>query len=337
MPAAPAAQASPQGAEPRGGVSGMGQGAAEEGATPPEGFSIGHWTDAEGATGCTVVIPPAGSRGGVDVRGGGPGTRETDVIGPYAGTSEVTAVALCGGSAFGLAAADGVVRWLEENGHGYETPAARVPIVPAAVVYDLAEGDASARPEADAGYAACGAATEDTPERGRVGAGTGAAVGKIRGRERSTPAGTGYAVARSGAGETVAALAVVNAFGDVIGEDGTIVAGPRGEDGETLSTAGIIAGMKGPPDWTRLEERNTTLVCVMTDATLDKAACARVARMASGGVARAVDPVFSDVDGDVVFCLSSGEGETERFTPISIGTIAATVTAAAIRDSVSGG
>jgi L-aminopeptidase/D-esterase-like protein len=273
----------------------------------------------------------------VDVRGGGPGTRETDVIGPFAGTSEVTAVALCGGSAFGLAAADGVVRWLEENGHGYETPAARVPIVPAAVVYDLAEGDASARPEADAGYAACVAATEDTPERGRVGAGTGAAVGKIRGRERSTPAGIGYAVARSGAGETVAALAVVNAFGDVIGEDGTIVAGPRGEDGETLSTAGIIAGMKGPPDWTRLEERNTTLVCVMTDATLDKAACARVARMASGGVARAVDPVFSDVDGDVVFCLSSGEGETERFTPISIGTIAATVTAAAIRDSVSGG
>jgi L-aminopeptidase/D-esterase-like protein len=323
--AAPAAAARPE----------QGDVSAPE-AQPPAGFSIGHWTDQDGRTGCTVVIPPAGSRGGVDVRGGGPGTRETDVIGPFAGTSEVTAVALCGGSAFGLAAADGVVRWLEEHGHGYETPASLVPIVPAAVVYDLVEGDPRARPGPDAGYAACEAAAEGIPARHRVGAGTGCAVGKIRGRELSTPAGVGYAVARSGAGETVAALAVVNAFGDVIGEDGKILAGPRGEDGEMLSTAGIIAAMKGPPDWTRLEERNTTLVCVMTDATLDKAACARVARMASGGVARAVDPVFSDVDGDVVFCLSSGKGETERFTPISIGTIAATVTAAAIRDSVRG-
>jgi len=304
------------------------------GTEPPSGFAIGHWTDAEGATGCTVVIPPAGSRGGVDVRGGGPGTRETDVIGPFAGTSEVTAVTLAGGSAFGLAAADGVVRWLEEHGHGYETPAGLVPIVPAAVVYDLAEGNPRARPGPDAGYAACEAAGEGAPERHRVGAGTGSAVGKIRGRELSTPAGVGYAAARSGAGETVAALAVVNAFGDVIGEDGAVLAGPRGDGGEMLSTVDVITSMKGPPDWTRLEERNTTLVCVMTDAALDKAACARVARMASGGVARAVDPVFSDVDGDVVFCLSSGQGQTERFTPISIGTIAATVTAAAIRDSV---
>ena len=305
-----------------------------QGVKPPEGFSIGHWTDAKGATGCTVVIPPRGSRGGVDVRGGGPGTRETDVIGPFAGTSEVTAVALCGGSAFGLAAADGVVRWLEENGHGYETPAGRVPIVPAAVVYDLVEGDPGVRPDAAAGYAACEAAGNAVPERGRAGGGTGAAVGKIMGRERSSPSGVGYAAARSGSGETVAAMAVVNAFGDVLGEDGRVLAGPRDDDGELGSTAKLIAAMEGPPDWTRLEERNTTLVCVMTDATLDKAACARVARMASGGVARAVDPVFSDVDGDVVFCLSSGRGTAERFTPISIGTIAATVTAAAIRDSV---
>jgi L-aminopeptidase/D-esterase-like protein len=301
---------------------------------PPDGFVIGQWTDEVGATGCTVVIPPAGSRGGVDVRGGGPGTRETDVIGPFAGTSQVTAVALCGGSAYGLAAADGVGRWLEENGRGYETPAGLVPIVPAAVVYDLAEGDAGARPGPDAGYAACGAAAPGIPQRGRVGAGTGAAVGKIRGRERSVKAGVGYAAARSGSGETVAALAVVNAFGDVIGGDGGILAGPRAEDGEPRSTAALIAAMKGPPDWTKLEERNTTLVCVMTDASLDKAACARVARMATGGVARAVDPVFSDVDGDVVFCLSSGQEPTERFAPISIGTIAATVTAAAIRDSI---
>jgi L-aminopeptidase/D-esterase-like protein len=305
-------------------------------APPPDGFEVGHWTDSEGATGCTAVLAPPGTRGGVDVRGGGPGTRETDVIGALASTSEVTAVVLAGGSAFGLAAADGAVRWLEERGRGYTTTGGLIPIVPAAVIYDLAEGDPGARPGPDAGYAACEAAAGGVPERGRVGAGTGAAVGKILGRERSTPTGVGYAAATSGRGETVAVLAVVNAFGDVIGEGG-VLAGPREEHGEVGSTAQILAGMKEMPDWTQVEERNTTLVCVMTDAALDKPACSRAARMASGGVARAVDPVFSDADGDVAFCLASGEldgGHTERFTSISIGTIAATVTAAAIRDAV---
>ncbi len=336
MPAAPSSQAAAASDEVSRGVSGMAAASPEaaEPVRPPEGFLIGHSTNSAGATGCTAVIAPPGSRGGVDVRGGGPATRETDVIGPLAGTAEVTAVALTGGSAFGLAAADGVVHWLEESGRGYETPAGRVPIVPAASIYDLGTGDPGAHPGPDAGYAACAAASEGIPERGRVGAGTGAAVGKILGRERSVPAGVGYAAARSGRGETVAVIAVVNAFGDVLGEDGRVVAGPSGEEGQTVSTARLIAEMEGPPDWTNLEERNTTLVCVMTDATLDKAACTRVARMASGGVARAVDPVFSDADGDVVFCVSAGSGTTDRFTPISIGTIAATVTAAAIRDSV---
>ena len=305
-----------------------------EAVPPPEGFAIGHWTDSEGATGCTVVIPPPGTRGGVDVRGGGPGTRETEVIGPLAGTHEVTGVLFAGGSAFGLAAADGVVHWLEESDRGYETPAGRVPIVPAAVVYDLAEGDPGARPGPDAGYAACASAVPGVPQRGRVGAGTGSAVGKILGRERAAAVGVGYAAARSGRGETAAALAVVNAMGDVIGEDGGILAGPRGEAGEVLSTAELIAGMQELPDWVQLEERNTSLVCVMTDAALDKTACARVARMASGGVARAVNPVHSEVDGDVAFCLASGSGAADRFTVIAIGTIAATVTAAAIRDAV---
>lgn len=300
---------------------------------PPDGFLIGHWTDAEGVTGCTVVVPPPGSRGGVDVRGGGPGTRETDVIGPLAGTSEVTAVLLAGGSAFGLGAADGAMRWCEEHDRGYRTPAGRVPIVPAAVVYDLAEGDPGARPGPEGGYAACEAGVAGVPERGRVGAGTGAAVGKILGRRRSAPGGVGYAAARSGRGETVAAIAVVNAFGDVIGEDGEVLAGPRRGE-EMVSTAELIAAMKGPPDWTRVEERNTTLVCVMTDAALDKSACTRVARMASGGVARAINPAYSDVDGDVAFCLASGDGTTDRFSAIAVGTIAATVTAAAIRDAV---
>ena len=304
---------------------------------PPEGFAIGHWTDAVGITGCTAVIAPPGSSGGVDVRGGGPGTRETEVIGPLAGGAEVSAVMLSGGSAFGLATADGAMRWLDERGRGYVTPGGRVPIVPAAIIYDLVEGDAAARPDAAAGYAACDAATATVPQRGRVGAGTGAAVGKILGRDRATPAGIGYAAARAGTGETVAAIAVVNAFGDVIGADGRLLAGARGEDGEPVSTAATLAAMSEAPDWTVVEERNTTLVCVCTDAALDKPACTRVARMASGGVARAVDPVFSSVDGDVAFCLAAGRpsGPPDRFTAIAIGTLAATVTAAAIRDSVS--
>jgi L-aminopeptidase/D-esterase-like protein len=301
---------------------------------PPDGFSVGHWTDAEGSTGCTVVIAPRESRGGVDVRGGGPATRETDVIGPLAGTSHLTAVVLAGGSAHGLSAADGAMRWLEERGRGYSTPGGLVPIVPAAAVYDLAEGDAGARPGAEAGYEACEAARGGVPERGKLGAGTGAAVGKILGREHSAASGVGYAAARSGRGETVAALAVVNAFGDVIGADGAVLAGPRGEGGEMRSTARLIAEMEAPPDWTGFAERNTTLVCVMTNAGLDKPACTRVARMASAGVARAVDPVHSDVDGDVAFCVASGPPTQDRFTSIAIGTIAATVTAAAIREAV---
>jgi L-aminopeptidase/D-esterase-like protein len=303
---------------------------------PPAGFAIGHWSDERGVTGCTAVIAPPGSRCGVDIRGGGPGTRETDVIGPLAGTAETTAIVLTGGSAYGLAAADGVMRWLEERGRGYETPGGLVPIVPAAVIYDLVEGDPSARPDADSGRAACEAAREGVPERGRVGAGTGAAVGKILGRERATQAGVGYAAARTGRGHMVAALAVVNAFGDVVGADGTPIAGARGDGGEIVSTAKTLARMESAPDWRKVEERNTTLVCVMTDAPLDRAACTRVARMASGGVARAVDPVFSSVDGDVAFCLSSGPTPDpgDRFASIATGAVAATVTAAAIRDSV---
>ncbi|MDX6582990.1 MAG: hypothetical protein QOI10_2174 [Solirubrobacterales bacterium] len=301
---------------------------------PPEGFLIGHWTDAAGVTGCTAVIAPPGARGGVDVRGGGPGTRETDVIGPLAGTAEVTAVCLTGGSAFGLGAADGVMRWCEENGRGYATPGGLVPIVPAAVIYDLATGDPRARPDAAAGYAACKAAAEGVPERGRVGGGTGAAVGKIAGRESATPTGLGYAAATTGLGHRVAAIAVVNAFGDVIGADGAVLAGIRPGADRPASTAAAIAAMTELPDWTKLEERNTTLVCVMTDAPLDKPACSRVARMASAGVARAIDPVFSDVDGDVAFCIASGMPvAADRFVGLAVGTLAATVTAAAIRDA----
>ena len=299
---------------------------------PPAGFAIGHWTDSAAATGCTVVIPPAGARCGVDIRGGGPGTRETDVISPLAGSHEVSAVMLSGGSAFGLAAADGAARWLEERGRGHPTPGGVVPIVPAAILYDLAEGDSRVRPGPEQGYAACEAAHEGIPERGRVGAGAGAAVGKILGREHSTPSGIGYAAIRIGTGEMVAALAAVNAFGDVLAADGEVLGGPRAKG--VARSAEYVIGMEGPPDWTRVEERNTTLVCVLTDAGLDQAACARTARMAGGGVARAVDPVFSDLDGDVVFCVSSGEPRDDRFLGLAVGTAAAAVTAEAIRDGV---
>jgi L-aminopeptidase/D-esterase-like protein len=299
----------------------------------PEGFLVGHWSDPDAATGCTVIIPPVGSRCGVDIRGGGPGTRETDVIGAGAAPHEASAVLLSGGSAFGLAAADGVMAWLEEHGRGHPTPAGTVPIVPAAVIYDLAEGDAAVRPGPEEGRAACEAASAD-PGSGRIGAGTGAAVGKILGRERACPAGIGVAAATTGRGERVAALAVANAFGDVLAKDGSLIGSARDEAGEPVPAAAAIAAMEVPPDWSRIEERNTTLVCVLTDAGLDAAACARVARMASAGVARAVEPVFSDLDGDVVFCLSAGEPRVDRFSALAVGTVAAAVSAEAIRAAV---
>lgn len=301
--------------------------------SPPPGFAIGHWTAPDAATGCTVILSPEGSRAGVDVRGGGPGTRETEIIDPLANPEEATAVLFSGGSAHGLAAADGVMRWCEEHGRGYRTPAGLVPLVPAAVIYDLAAG---VRPDAESGYAACEAAAEGVPTRGAVGAGRGAAVAKALGRERAAPGGVGYAAARTGAGETVAAVAVVNATGDVLAEDGTILAGPRGDGGETPRSADLLAAVEGPPAWTEGlgERQGTTLVCVLTDAGLDKAGCAKIARMASAGIARAVDPVFTPFDGDIVFCLASGPVDPGPWLIARVGTVAASVVGVAIRDGV---
>jgi L-aminopeptidase/D-esterase-like protein len=299
----------------------------------PEGFAVGHWSDPVGGTGCTVVIPPPETPGGVCVHGGGPGTRETDTLRPLANAQEANAILITGGSAFGLAAADGVVRWLEDHDRGYFTPYGRVPLVPAAVIYDLPSGEGKVRPGAEQGYAACEAASGGVPERGAVGAGTGATVGKLLGRERSRQGGVGYAALVTGTGHTVAAVATVNAVGDVIDEDGSVLAGPRGEEGESVRGAELIAAMKQPPEF-RVPEGNSTPVCVCTDATLDKRQCSIVARAATAGLGRAVDPVFTPVDGDVVFCLASGRGEHDQFAPFQIGAAAATVTAAAIRDAV---
>jgi L-aminopeptidase/D-esterase-like protein len=297
----------------------------------PEGFVVGHWSDPKGKTGCTVVIPPAGTTGGVWIQGGGPGTRETDTLSPLSRSEEASAVLLTGGSAFGLAAADGVARWLEEHERGYMTPAGRVPLVPSAVIYDIAAGDPKARPGPEEGYAACEAASGGVPERGGVGAGAGATVAKLLGRERAPAGGVGYAAARTGAGDLVAAIAVANGVGDVIDADGSVLAGATGEEPQRGSEA--LAAMEEMPEL-KVPEGNTTLVCVCTDAALDKRGCGMVARAATAGIARAVDPTFTPVDGDLAFCLASGSGEPPPFAPIQLGAIAATLTAAAIRDAV---
>lgn len=300
----------------------------------PEGFSVGHWSDPEGLTGCSVVIPPPGTRGGVWLQGGGPGTRETDTLNPLSRSEEASAVLLTGGSAFGLAAADGVVRWLEQHEMGYWTPAGRVPLVPSAVIYDLASGDPKSRPGPEEGYAACEHAHSGVPERGAVGVGTGATVAKLLGRERGSAGGFGYGAIRTGPGETVAAAAAVNAAGDVIAEDGSVLAGPRADDGEKARGVDHLVAMEQAPEF-RAPEGNTTLVCVCTDATLTKRECGMVARAATAGIARAVDPTFTPVDGDVVFCLASGTaGESRPHISLQIGAAAATATAAAIRDAV---
>ena len=306
----------------------------------PEGFAVGHWSDLESRTGCTVVIPPAGTRGAVEVRGGGTGSRELEALSPLANAEGPTGVLLTGGSAFGLAAADGVVRWLEERGLGRPTPVGVIPLVPAAVVFDLAEGDPGRRPGPEEGYAACEAAAGGVPKRGRIGVGTGAAVGKVLGRERATQGGVGYAAARLAGGETVAAIAVANASGDVIGEDGEVLGGPHGDRGELLRSAEMIPDMPQLPAWALRPGQNTTLACVCTDAALDKRSCGIVARAASAGIARAVDPAFTPLDGDVVFCVASGSGPPSAPGPGAtwsltvLGTVAATLTAAAIRDAV---
>jgi L-aminopeptidase/D-esterase-like protein len=294
----------------------------------PDGFAVGHWTDAAAATGCTVVLaPPDGAVASGEVRGGGPGTRETDRLSPLVSATEVHAVLLTGGSAFGLAAADGVVRWLEAHGRGHWTPGGLVPLVPAAVVYDLVTGDPARRPGPAEGEAACAAAAVEF-ELGSVGAGTGAAVGKLFGRERAIKSGIGLAAQDLPQGPRMAALAVVNAFGDVLAEDGSVLAGARGDDGAFLRATEFLR--THPLELPARPADSTTLVCLLTDAALTKAECAIVAKMAHAGMARAVDPVHSAFDGDVIFVLTSARGAAVNASVA--GVVAAALTAEAIRD-----
>ncbi len=275
------------------------------------GIEVGHATDLEGLTGCTVVLCRAGAVGGLDQRGGAPGTRETDLLRPMHRVNEVHGVLLAGGSAFGLAAADGVVRFLEEHGVGFETTAGRVPIVPAAILFDLALGDARARPDSDMGYAACQVASDAPVPEGTVGAGTGAAVGGILGPERAMKSGLGSAALSLGGGLVVGAVVTVNAFGDVVDPaTGEIFAGARSPDAEELvGTLSLMRGLSGHGGL--VGGQNTVIGVVATNARLTKEEANKMAQMAQDGVARTVRPAHTMYDGDTLFSLATGETEAD--------------------------
>lgn len=274
--------------------------------TDVRGIKVGHYTDKQGITGCTVVLCEDGAVGGVDVRGSAPGTRETDLLRPVNLVQEVNAVLLTGGSAFGLDAASGVMRWLEERGIGFNVGVGVVPIVPAAVLFDLTIGDPKARPDAQAGYSACQAASAGPVEEGSVGAGTGATVGKLLGPKFATKSGLGTSSVRIGKGYVVGAIAAVNAFGDVVdAHTGAIIAGTRRPVvGGFLDT---FKQMQGDLGQTVLSFANTTLVVVATDAYLTKEGVNKVAQMGHDGLARVIRPVHTMFDGDTVFALATGK------------------------------
>ena len=296
--------------------------------TAVEGIAVGHVTYLEDGTGCTVIIPPRGTTGAVDVRGGGAGSRETEAIAPLAGERDISAILLSGGSAFGLAAASGVARWCERDGRGVDTGAARVPIVPAAVIYDLGLSGNGRRPDERDGEAACLAASTGPHAVGSVGAGTGATVGKVLGQRGWCKGGIGAASCVLHDGVTVAALAVVNAFGDVVDTDGSIIAGAWDDGG--FVDAGRHLRTRAP-EHPRLAGQNTTLAVVATDAALTRAEAGQVARMAQAGICRAVIPASTLLDGDVVFALSTGTRPGSTFL---CGTVGAEMVAEAIRDAV---
>ena len=286
------------------------------GLTAVTGLRVGHFTDTRRPTGCTVILATDGAVAGVDVRGASPGTRETELLSPLNAVPAVHAILLAGGSAFGLDAAGGVMRWLDERGIGVQirrafgsaadaAPPVRVPIVPAAILYDLWVGDPTIRPDAAAGYAACEAATDEPPAQGNVGAGAGASVGKVFGIERAMKGGLGSASVTVG-GITVGALAAVNALGDIVDPaTGAVVAGARTEGGDALlgTMRALLAGERpGAP----AVGSATTLGVVATDARLTKAEANKVAQMAQDGLARSINPAHTMTDGDVVFALATG-------------------------------
>ena len=273
-----------------------------------QGLLVGQYTLPTRLTGCSVVLAPEAAVGAVDVRGAAPGTRETDLLDPANLVDKVHAIVLCGGSAFGLDAASGVMRWLDEKGIGFQTGYGCVPIVPAAVLFDLpmvrSGDDPLARPDAQAGYAACLAASSHAPESGNVGAGAGAAVGKLFGLERAMKGGIGHASVRVGPW-VVAAMVACNAVGDVIDPaTGQVIAGARTVDGKTLlNTQQALLG--GVTSTRPMAGTNTTIGVVATNATLNKAQAKRLAMSAHDGLARSIRPAHTTLDGDTLFALAS--------------------------------
>ena len=298
--------------------------------TDVAGIEVGHYRDPRRPTGCTVILAREGAVAGVDVRGAAPGTRETDLLAPGNLVQQVHAVLLAGGSAWGLAAADGAMRWLEERGVGLDVRFGTLPIIPAAVLFDLPVGDARIRPDADAGYAACAAASRAAPAEGNVGAGSGALVGKLFGVERAMKGGIGTASITVN-GVTVGALIACNALGDVIDPDtAQVVAGARTEDGRALldTRRALLRGELPKP---LLAGTNTTLGVVATDAVLTKVQANRLAAVAHDGLARAINPVHTMSDGDTLFALATGRVPLEGDAPgmTVLGTMAAEVVARA--------
>ena len=302
---------------------------ASSGLTAVEGLRVGHYTLSERPTGCTVIVVDGDAVGGVSQRGGAPGTRETDLLDPLNMVDKVNAIVLSGGSAFGLEAATGTVRWLEEHGIGWPAGPSRVPIVPAAILFDLGVGgNPKIRPTADCGYKAAEVATAGPVTEGSVGAGAGATVGKIGGAGRSTKAGIGTASIRLASGLVVAALVAVNAVGDIIDPaTGKVVAGVRNPDG-TFADARVLLRSGANLQPPRAGE-NTTIGLVATNATLTKALAARMALMADDGYARAISPSHTNGDGDTIFSLATGRWDGTADITL-IGALAAEAMADAV-------
>ena len=296
--------------------------------TDVAGIEVGHFTDARRPTGCTVIITRDGAVAGVDVRGAAPGTRETDLLHPSNLVDRVHAITLAGGSAWGLDAASGVMRWLEENHIGLAVGFGLVPIVPAAVLFDLPVGDAKIRPDARAGYQACVASSRHLPAEGNVGAGAGALVGKLFGLERAMRGGIGTASITVD-GITVGAIIACNAMGDVIHPaTGQVLAGARTLDGTSLLNIrdAILAGVAPTP---LLAGTNTTIGVIATDAVLTKAQAHRLAQVAHDGLARTINPVHTLSDGDTLFALGTGKAGRSAGMML-LSTLAAEVTARAV-------
>ena len=279
--------------------------------TDVAGIKVGHYTNSQAATGCTVVLCEDGAVPGVDVRGSAPGTRETDLMRTGNLVQEVHGIALSGGSAFGLDSASGVMRYLEEREIGYRIGPGVVPIVPAAIIFDLGLIDHKVRPGADEGYQACLEAVAGPIAEGSVGAGTGATVGKVLGKSNATKGGIGTASIRLG-NITIGAIAVVNAFGDVIDpHTGKVLAGPRDEQSKSFLRTDEILGSSNHPREQQGGPSNTTLAIVATDACLNKEQANKLAQVGQDGLAIAVRPCHSMGDGDVVFALATGKSDGE--------------------------